>query len=191
MARQKEFDPDVVLDRAMTLFWEQGYEKTSMQELVARMGIHKRSMYDTFGDKRALFLKALDRYADTVERTSREAAELDTDARAALRGLFSSAVPEPGRRPAGCLSVNSATELALRDPDAAARVEKSFAIQQQLVLDLVRRGQAAGQIATTHEPRGLALSLFNAWVGLRVRVRTGVPREQLVRMVEDMLAMLD
>jgi TetR/AcrR family transcriptional repressor of nem operon len=189
VARQKEFDPEVALDRAMTLFWEQGYAKTSMQDLVARMGIHKRSMYDTFGDKRALYLKALDRYGETVEQVNVAAAERKTDSRAALRGLFESALP--GEHPLGCLSVNTATELALRDPDAAARVEKSFARQQQLVLDLVRRGQQAGQIATRHEPRGLALTLFNAWVGLRVRVRTGAPRAQLRQMVDDMLTMLD
>ncbi|MBE1491149.1 TetR/AcrR family transcriptional regulator [Plantactinospora soyae] len=191
MARQKEFDPELVLDRAMTLFWEQGYEKTSMQELVARMGIHKRSMYDTFGDKRALYLKALDRYADTVERDNREAAEREVSARAALRGLFESAVADVGQRPAGCLSVNCATELAMRDPDAAARVGKGFAREQQLVFDLVRRGQDAGEITGRHDPRSLALSLFNAWVGLRVRVRTGVPRAQLQQMVEGMLTMLD
>ncbi|GIF47418.1 TetR family transcriptional regulator [Asanoa ferruginea] len=191
MARQKEFDPDVALDRAMTLFWEQGYAKTSMQELVARMGIHKRSMYDTFGDKRALYLKALDRYAETVEQVNVAAAERQTDGRAALRGLFESALPGGGQQPLGCLSVNTATELALRDPDAAARVEKSFARQQQLVLDLIRRGQETGQIAAHHDPRGLALTLFNAWVGLRVRVRTGAPRAQLRQMVDDMMTMLD
>ncbi|MFI6761518.1 TetR/AcrR family transcriptional regulator [Micromonospora sp. NPDC050417] len=191
MARPKEFDPEVVLDRAMTLFWEQGYEKTSMQDLVERMGIHKRSMYDTFGDKRALYLKALDRYADTVVRIKREAAERETDTRVALRGLFESAVANIGRYPAGCLSVNCATELALHDSDAAARVGRTFEYEQQLVLDLVRRGQDAGTIASKHDPRSLALSLFNAWVGLRVRVRTGLPQAQLQRMVEDMMTMLD
>ena len=56
MARTKEFDEQVVLTKAMNLFWEQGYEKTSMQELVDRMGIHRRSIYDTFGDKHQLCL---------------------------------------------------------------------------------------------------------------------------------------
>ncbi|MEV6372639.1 TetR/AcrR family transcriptional regulator [Micromonospora musae] len=190
MPRPKEFDPDVVLDRAVALFWEQGYEKTSMQELVERMGIHKRSMYDTFGDKRALYLKALDRYADTVERSKREAAEQEVDTRLALRGLFESAVADVGQHPAGCLSVNCATELALHDPDAAARVAKAFAREQQLVLDLVRRGQDAGEIASRHDARSLAMSLFNAWVGLRVRVRTGLPHAQLRQMVEGMMTML-
>ena len=62
MARSKEFEETVVLDKAMRLFWEQGYEKTSMTDLVEHMGIHRRSLYDTFGDKHSLFLKAMDRY---------------------------------------------------------------------------------------------------------------------------------
>ena len=51
MARSKEFEENEVLDKAMRLFWEQGYEKTSMTDLVEHMGIHRRSLYDTFGDK--------------------------------------------------------------------------------------------------------------------------------------------
>lgn len=69
MARIKEFDEDVVLLKAMRLFWEQGYEKTSMQDLVTHMGVHKRSMYDTFGDKHTLYIKALKRYGDVVGRS--------------------------------------------------------------------------------------------------------------------------
>lgn len=62
MARSKEFEVNEVLDKAIQLFWTQGYEKTSMQDLVEFMGIHRRSIYDTFGDKHALFMKALERY---------------------------------------------------------------------------------------------------------------------------------
>ncbi|WP_246772684.1 TetR/AcrR family transcriptional regulator [Paenibacillus polymyxa] len=65
MSRSKEFDETEVLDKAMQLFWEQGYEKTSMTDLVKHMGIHRRSLYDTFGDKHTLFLMALDRYDNT------------------------------------------------------------------------------------------------------------------------------
>ena len=62
MARSKEFEESVVLDKAMRLFWEQGYEKTSMADLVNQMGIHRRSLYDTFVDKHTLFLKAVELY---------------------------------------------------------------------------------------------------------------------------------
>ncbi|MGG4128868.1 helix-turn-helix domain-containing protein [Paenibacillus illinoisensis] len=66
MARSKEFEENVVLEKAMKLFWEQGYEKTSIADLVEHMGIHRRSLYDTFGDKHTLFLKAMDRFHDKL-----------------------------------------------------------------------------------------------------------------------------
>ena len=66
MARPKEFERDVVLDRAMQVFWSSGYEATSIQHLVDRMGIQRGSLYATFGDKRALFFAAIDHYDRVV-----------------------------------------------------------------------------------------------------------------------------
>jgi AcrR family transcriptional regulator len=62
VARQKEFDPDIALDRAMSLFRSSGYEAVSTAELCNAMGIARQSMYDTFGDKAALYEAALRRY---------------------------------------------------------------------------------------------------------------------------------
>ena len=75
MARPKEFEHDVVLDRAMRVFWSRGYEAASIRHLVGRMGIQRGSLYDTFGDKRALFFAAIDRYDRVV--TARLLATLD------------------------------------------------------------------------------------------------------------------
>lgn len=70
MARSKEFEESVVLDKAMRLFWEQGYEKTSMTDLVNHMGIHRKSLYDTFGDKHTLFLRSVDLYDHKIRLRS-------------------------------------------------------------------------------------------------------------------------
>src|ERR1700691_2172683 len=64
MARPKEFDPERALAKAMNLFWRRGYENTSLETLMKEMGIAKQSLYDTFGDKRALYLKAMAHYRD-------------------------------------------------------------------------------------------------------------------------------
>ena len=64
MARQKEFDPERALAKAMNLFWRLGYENTSLEALMKEMGIARQSLYDTFGDKRALYLKAMAHYRD-------------------------------------------------------------------------------------------------------------------------------
>ena len=68
MTRQKEFDRDEVLHRAMEVFWTRGYEGASIQDLVKHMGINRQSIYDTFGDKHTLFLQALDRYREIQSR---------------------------------------------------------------------------------------------------------------------------
>ena len=68
MARQKEFDRDEVLHKAMEVFWMRGYEGTSIQDLVKYMGINRQSIYDTFGDKHTLFLQSLDRYREIQSR---------------------------------------------------------------------------------------------------------------------------
>ena len=64
MARPKQFDRDEALERAMAVFWRRGYEGTSVRDLVEHMGINRGSLYDTFGDKRTLFLAAVDRYLE-------------------------------------------------------------------------------------------------------------------------------
>ena len=66
MPRSREFDVDETLERAMTLFWERGYEATSVQDLVERTGVNRSSLYSVYGDKQGVFLAVLDRYRDRV-----------------------------------------------------------------------------------------------------------------------------
>ncbi|PSB60962.1 TetR/AcrR family transcriptional regulator, partial [filamentous cyanobacterium CCP1] len=69
---EKQFDPEVALAKAMEVFWARGYEAASLAELLEHMGIGKKSLYDTFGNKRLLFLKALDHYAQTEVKSIRD-----------------------------------------------------------------------------------------------------------------------
>ena len=73
MARPKAFDPTQALDAALATFWQRGYEKTSLDDLIAATGVGRQSLYDTFGDKRALYLRALDRYRETTQSGLRAA----------------------------------------------------------------------------------------------------------------------
>src|SRR6266852_2659468 len=124
VARPKEFERDVVLDRAMQVFWSRGYEATSIQHLVGRMGIQRGSLYDTFGDKRRLFFAAVDRYDQVVTAKLLAALEEPASGKDAIRKFFRLKLKlsvEPGR-PRGCLVTNSAAELASRDRSPATRV---------------------------------------------------------------------
>ena len=122
MARTKEFDKQVVLTKAMNLFWEQGYEKTSMQELVDRIGIHRRSIYDTFGDKHQLFLKSLALYEDNLAKRITQRVSSDESVQGKIRRLLSITLEQDENQPAGCLIVNTASELALIDEEVSQKI---------------------------------------------------------------------
>src|ERR1700749_432635 len=93
MARIKEFDTNEVLDKAISLFWDKGYNACSMQDIVEGLGLSRSSIYETFGDKRQLFLDALKKY----QRAGLEAREKDvtaaSDVREVLKQIFESNLP--------------------------------------------------------------------------------------------------
>ncbi|CAH1194881.1 HTH-type transcriptional repressor ComR [Paenibacillus auburnensis] len=191
MARSKEFDVDNVLRKAMMIFWQQGYEKTSMQDLVSGMGIHKRSMYDTFGDKHTLYMKVIDRYAEIFSSKMENRVEGLSSAKEAIRLLFEMAVLREEIEPKGCLLVNTAVELSNLDPDAAAKVNDAFLNTERLFERLLRHGQESGELKRSYEPADMAAYLHNVLVGLRVMVKTTQDRGKLQNIIDTALKVLD
>ncbi|MFD4592756.1 TetR/AcrR family transcriptional regulator [Streptomyces rubiginosohelvolus] len=186
MARTKEFDPEAALGRALDLFWERGYEKSSMQDLVGHMKVGRRSVYDTYGSKHRLFLRALDSYITAAEGVQRGIADEAVDARRALGMLLATSLA--GNR--GCFAVNSATEVAPHAPDVAERIERHFAVSARLVRDLVERGQREGSVTGAHDAGVLAGVVFDAWLGLRVRVRSAGAGEDVRAGLRRVLSLL-
>jgi len=181
VARPREFTHDVVLDRAMQVFWSRGYEATSIQYLVDRMGIQRGSLYGTFGDKRALFFAAIDRYDRVV--TAKLLAALDGPAsgKDAIREFFRLKVAlalEP-RRPRGCLVTNSTRVGAV-----LAKIEAAFH-------RAVVRAQTAGEIDRARDPRALARFLTSSAQGLSVMAKTFPERAVLKDIVRVVLAALE
>ena len=113
MARSREFDEDVVLDAAMEYFWNWGYEATSVRDLIETTGLTGASLYNAFGDKRALFRAALDRYVESSigERIRRCEA---LPPREAVARFFEDILQRSltDRQRKGCMLVNSALEIA-------------------------------------------------------------------------------
>jgi len=188
VARAKEFDEDAVLLKAMHLFWEQGYEKTSMSDLVAYMGVHKRSMYDTFGDKHSLYVKALHRYSKMVEDSIERALSGVTPAKEAIRMLFERVIQ--GEKPKGCLMVNTAVELAPHDPVAKAWVNEGLSNQDQMIRRLIETGQQTGEFDQGLDAEQLANYFTNALTGLRVLSKTTDDREKLKQIIDTTMLIL-
>lgn len=191
MPRVKEFDEDEVLLKAMRLFWEQGYEKTSLNDLVERLGIHRRSLYDTFGNKHQLFLKVIERYDKMLSEHFQAGIAHADNPKQALRFLFDYMIEGYEEKPSGCLFVNMAVELAPWDSEVDVKAGESFDKIEQLLTDLIRRGQENGDFKTIRHPVELAENIHNTMLGLRVLARTSADKEKLHRIADFTMAMLD
>ena len=170
MARRPEFDREQALDAALRAFWRKGYEATSLPDLLEATGLARQSLYNTFGDKRALFLASLRRYSD--DRLGRLSKTLEAGSvRAAIRGLFEDAV-HGEERGCGCFLVNATTELLPGDPEIGRLVASAMARQQRAVAGALRRGVREGELHLA--PKRIeqtAHFLMAALQGLRVMVK--------------------
>ncbi len=158
MSRVRAFDVDIAVDKAMNLFWSNGYKATSLQDLIVGMGISKSSFYETFGSKHDLFLTAIDRYVRNVSSQVMGAANMDAPAVKVIRALFDRAVQRmlDGESRRGCFLNNCAVEVSIHDDAAADRVAEGLDIMEEALYRLVLRGQAEGGISRHIDARATA-----------------------------------
>jgi TetR/AcrR family transcriptional regulator, transcriptional repressor for nem operon len=171
MARTKEFDPEVALDRAMAVFRASSYEAVSTVELCEAMGIARQSLYDTFGDKASLYRLALARY----QRDSRAQVAQCTAGHsplAALTNVFEMLAGLPRAECArGCMMVNAIGELVAVDSNVASVARENQRSLVSLFANLVRSGQAGGEIRPELDPQVAATQLVVAYCGIRVMAK--------------------
>ncbi|MEV0845934.1 TetR family transcriptional regulator [Streptomyces sp. NPDC049954] len=171
MGRAKEFDPEAALGTAMELFWERGYEATTMAHLVAALGIGRASLYATFGGKRELYLRALDRYGACHDPRLLDELSAPGPALPGVREVVLRFADEAARattRGRGCFVTNTAAELGARDPEAAFRVERGWAHIETLLHSALLRARAQGELAPERDPAALARLLLVLLQGMRV-----------------------
>ncbi|MEE9194930.1 MAG: TetR/AcrR family transcriptional regulator [Alphaproteobacteria bacterium] len=194
MARPREFDSTQALEKAMEVFWAKGYEATSLADLIGAMGISKSSLYDVFGNKHELFLSTLDHYCKSIAARN-VAAVIDAapDARSGIAAVFSHFVEDLLCRGenCGCFANNSAVEVALTDADARARVYAAFVHVEDAIFHGVERGQAEGDITSSHDARTLARHLANSLQGLMVTGKANPDRAVLSDITAMALSALD
>jgi TetR/AcrR family transcriptional repressor of nem operon len=193
VARTKEFDPDTALQKALELFWERGYEATSMTDLVRHLGIARASIYATFGGKHDLYVKAFERYLQTRDPLVVEALSQPGPALPAVRALVEvyakESLCDEHRR--GCMVVNAAVELMARDPQVARRVEASWDSLETALTSALTRARAQGEISAGKDPRTLARFLLVMMQGIRVLGRAHPDPGRLRDATAQALAVLD
>ncbi|NED95198.1 TetR/AcrR family transcriptional regulator [Phytoactinopolyspora alkaliphila] len=170
MARTKEFDPDAALQRALDLFWERGYEATSMSDIVEHLGIGRASIYATFGSKHELYVKALARYMQARDQNPVELLSQPGPALPAIRSLIQRYADESAqdKRRRGCMVVNAASELVPGDEQVARFVESSWASLEAALTSALIRARAQHEIAPETDPRTLARFILVFLQGIRV-----------------------
>lgn len=171
MARPRSFDPDEALDLARDVFWRNGFQGTSLDDITAATGLAKPSLYAAFGDKNALFLKVLDRYHARIVANAERALNQGPSARDAIERWLTGFVPycsgTKGIR--GCLSVNTAADGISDQKDVRDRVERFNRKLEQLLSNRLRADRA--QFSDAFDPDAAAHTIMAIYLGLMVMAK--------------------
>jgi TetR/AcrR family transcriptional repressor of nem operon len=193
MARPRAFEEDKVLDAAVACFWRRGLESTSVRDLAVQMGLNGPSLYNAFGDKRALFVRALGRYAELWMRERIARLESEASPKSAIRNflheLIERSIGDRERR--GCLIVNSALEVSPHDVELRGVIAAYLREIEMFFRRCLERGQHAGEIGPNLDPHDTARHLLGIVLGIRVAARSRPERALLEGMVRPALALID
>ena len=192
MARPREFDEGLVLEAAVQCFWAQGYEATSVKDLMERTGLTAASLYNAYGDKRAIFRTALDRYIrNSIGARIQRCQNLPP--RDAIRSFFDDILQRSlgDREHKGCMLVNSALELAPHDPEFREVIAGELTRIEAFFRTCAEKGQADGTIIRSKPASTLAQHLLGVLMGIRVLARVRPERPLIEGVVGAALASLD
>jgi TetR/AcrR family transcriptional repressor of nem operon len=179
MPRKKDFDEDELLEKAVNLFWGKGYYATSAQDLVDALGINRSSLYNTYTDKRTLFIKSLRRYQDKQTGAVLTLLNNADDVYEVIKGIFERIIQESIESDLrkGCFMVNTAIELSRHDTGIKDLVNLNNASVVNALAKALKKGQQSSQIKGDAE--AIAQFIFNNINGLRVAARSGADENTL------------
>ncbi|NUP08931.1 MAG: TetR/AcrR family transcriptional regulator [Polyangiaceae bacterium] len=191
MARTKEFDVERALDAAIGVFWQHGFDGTSTDMLLKAMSIGRQSLYDTFGDKRELFIAALRKY---VTDSTSELVTMLARAPSPRDGLSDVLVHFAKRAASdarGCFGTNATCELGTSDPEVSSVLEGAAAIFRSALCRAIDTGKARGELDGDIDTRVAARFVEAQLAGLRVAARAGADTRTLTNIAEFALRSFD
>ena len=192
MARSKEFDAERALASAMNVFWRLGYENTSLDALMREMGVARQSLYDTFGDKRALYLKAMAFYRKQTNSSLRQLLESAPTVKAGFtRILFGLAAESREQHARGCLLLSANMERAVDDEEIARFLENNQAEVESIFAAALRQGQRGGELRGELDAGALAKFFVVTIQGMRAMARLKSHRRALRQVAKIALAVFD
>lgn len=192
MGRPREFDEQAVLGAAVQCFWRRGYEATSIRDLISGTGLTGASLYNAFGDKQAIYRRALDHYVEgSIGERIRRCESMEP--RAAIEAFFREILTRSlnDEECKGCMLVNAALDVAPEDPGFRIAVADVLRRIEGFFLCSVKKGQADGSITSSRPAEDLARHLLGVLMGVRVLARVRPDADLLVGVVDTALALLD
>ena len=193
MSRPKEFNPDDAIEKAMQVFWHKGYEATSMEDLLSAMDLNRGSLYDTFGDKRQLFLKVIDRYCTTFASSKFSLLDQSGPALPTLRrfitGMIEGCLADPQHR--GCLIANTVMELSPHEKEIAGTLRQALKMAEDTFFKVLARAKQQGELKNNKDLRALAHYLTTMMQGTIVMIKAGAPADVVKQTAEIALSIMD
>jgi TetR/AcrR family transcriptional regulator, transcriptional repressor for nem operon len=192
MARTKEFDPARALDKAMNLFWRRGYENTSLEALMKEMGIAKQSLYDTFGDKRALYLKAMAHYRDlTNNQAQKMLNEIPSVRDGFAKLLYGLAAETREQHERGCLLLSANMQRDMKDAVIRDFLRDNQAKVEAIFLQSLTRAQKQKELPSNADLAALARFFVATIQGMRSMARLKSDRKALEQVARVALAVFN
>ncbi|MCB1199650.1 MAG: TetR/AcrR family transcriptional regulator [Leptospiraceae bacterium] len=193
MARTKEFNETEVLEKAVQVFWEKGYNGTSMQDLVERLGINRASLYATFGDKHRLFEKAVLKYRESTKNYVQNYLYSHTSVKEGFLKLFIQSMDESlsDENSKGCFMVNSTTELIPHDSKILCAVDQNRLEFEEIFFDYLNIGVKNHEISPKKDIKAISSYLFLLQNGLKVITKFDKNRNKLIKSIKLALSVLD
>jgi TetR/AcrR family transcriptional regulator, copper-responsive repressor len=180
--RPRAFDPDVALAQAVDAFWDAGFAATSLDDLTGATGMNRPSLYGAFGDKQALYRKALDAYCERTRAAFAGVFSSDEPLRDALRKVYDTGIEiylsgENG--PRGCFIIGTAVAQAVTDPDVRAVLAAILREIEGAFRARIVRAQRGGELSADADPAALAKVASATLYSLTIHARAGLGRPVL------------
>lgn len=192
MARTREFDEEKVLEAAMQLFWEKGYEATSLSDLTARMGIQRPSIYSTFGDKKELFEAALRRYTTSRAANIRARLQSHVSVKQAFATFFEEVIQAEYMKDLsnGCFCINTMVELAPHDERFEILTREHQLYLAVIFQETIERGVQTGELEADTDAKSLAQAFIVSLIGLTVMMKSQPQRSFVDNAIATTLTLL-
>ncbi|MDX8382408.1 MAG: TetR/AcrR family transcriptional regulator [Ghiorsea sp.] len=170
MARQKLFNEEAVVENAMKVFWEKGYDSASISELLTKTGLNKGSLYHAFGSKEKLFTTTLRKYDCDYRQAIIAKLEALNNPQSAISGFFDAVVSETvsDQKHKGCFIINTASEFAQHNEEVNTIVSNGIREIEGFFQRNIEVGQARNEISNQLDPNAIAKTLLSLIIAIRV-----------------------